>query len=315
MTSTPSSGKKDSTPGSSKPAQGEKPAKADESVKAEEPANTEEPPMAGGAREEQAAAEQSPASDDSTLAAAAAPAQPADKPAAATPEAPAESPSPATTTDAPQATTAQPDTTAQSATVEQPAAPASDSTVVYVSAPPAPKKKGARGVGTLVVLLGALVFAAVYAALVLLVSIIASPSSFGASLEIFAAPQYWVPVIVFTLSYLLLVIIVNRAGWWAHVLGGFLVAVLVYVSFVGAALIAAGQVGGAPEVVGSVVLAQLSNPFGFVAAIAAREVPIWVGGIVAKRGRTVAARNAEARAAYQRDLEAHRASLGGQTTV
>ena len=33
------------------------------------------------------------------------------------------------------------------------------------------------------------------------------------------------------------------------------------------------------------------------------------------RGRTVTARNAEARAAYQRDLEAHRASVGGQTAV
>jgi hypothetical protein len=99
------------------------------------------------------------------------------------------------------------------------------------------------------------------------------------------------------------------------VLGGFIVAVLVYVSFIGAALIMAGAVGAPANVVGSIVLAQLTSPLGFVAAIAAREVPIWVGGLVAKRGRTVTARNAEARAAYQRDLEAHRASVGGQTAV
>ena len=98
-------------------------------------------------------------------------------------------------------------------------------------------------------------------------------------------------------------------------LGGFLVAVLVYVSFVGAAIIMASAVGGSADVVGPIVLSQLTNPLGFAAAIAAREVPIWVGGIVAKRGRTVAARNAEARAAYQRDLEAHRASVAGNAAV
>ncbi len=290
MTSTPSSDKQDPTPDSQKPAAAEEAAPAD-ATQAEQ-----ESPSA-------------PSADDSTLAAAAEPATPVEDRPAATPEAPAE------TTPSTSATAAQSATAEQSATSEQPTATAADSKVVYVSAPPEPKKKGARGVGTLVVLLGAVIFAAVYAALVLLVSIIAPPVSAGAMLQYFAAPIYWVPVIVFALSYLLLVIIVNRAGWWAHVLGGFIVAVLVYVSFIGAALIMAGAVGAEASVVGSIVLAQLTSPLGFAAAIAAREVPIWVGGLVAKRGRTVTARNAEARAAYQRDLEAHRASVGGQTAV
>ncbi|MER3390271.1 MAG: hypothetical protein RJQ01_09580 [Microcella sp.] len=251
--------------------------------------------------------ESGPASDDSTLAAAAEPATPGETQPAATPEAPVDAEPDAS------ASAAQPASADPSATAEQPTA--ADSRVVYVSAPPEPKKKGARGVGTLVVVLGAVVFAAVYAALVLLVSIIAPPVSAVAMLQYFAAPIYWVPVIVFALSYLLLVIIVNRAGWWAHVLGGFIVAVLVYVSFIGAALMMAGAVGAPGDVVGAIVLGQLTSPLGFAAAIAAREVPIWVGGLVAKRGRTVAVRNAEARAAYQRDLEAHRASVGGQTAV
>ncbi|MBR22653.1 MAG: hypothetical protein RIC81_06685 [Microcella pacifica] len=298
MTSTPSSDKKDSTPDSQKSAAARKPAPAD------------------ATQEEQESAPQSstPTTDDSTLAAAAAPAAPAEERPAATPEAPAEA-KPAEAKPASGETTARSSTAEQPATADQPTTTAADSKVVYVSAPPEPKKKGARGVGTLVVLLGAAIFAAVYAALVLLVSLVAPPVSAGAMLQYFAAPIYWVPVIVFALSYLLLVIIVNRAGWWAHVLGGFIVAVLVYVSFIGAALIMAGAVGAEASVVGSIVLAQLTSPLGFVAAIAAREVPIWVGGLVAKRGRTVTARNAEARAAYQRDLEAHRASVGGQTAV
>jgi hypothetical protein len=228
-----------------------------------------------------------------------------------------ESPAPTTAEQpiVPPADPADPATPAASGAGEAPAAATTDSKVVYVSAPTEPRKKGARGVGILVVILSTLVFAAVYAGLVVAVSIIAPPISSGAILQYFAAPIFWVPVIVFALSYLLLVIIVNRAGWWAHVLGGFLVAVLVYVSFIGASLIMAGAVGGAAAVVGTIVLSQLTNPLGFAAAVAAREVPIWVGGLVAKRGRTVSARNVEARAAYQRDLEAHRASVGGQTAV
>ena len=186
---------------------------------------------------------------------------------------------------------------------------------MFVSAPPEPKKKGARGVGILVALLSTGIFAAVYAALVLLVSIIAPPVAANAALQYFAAPIFWIPVVVFALSYILLVVIVNRAGWWAHVLGGFVIAVLVYTSFVGAALIMASAIGGSAAVVGPIVLSQLTNPLGFAAAVAAREVPIWVGGLVAKRGRTVRARNDEARAAYQRDLEAHRASTSGNKAV
>ena len=67
--------------------------------------------------------------------------------------------------------------------------------------------------------------------------------------------------------------------------------------------------------VGAVVLQQLTNPLGFAAAIAAREVPIWVGGLVAKRGRTARARNAAARTAYEQELAEHRATIGGTTAV
>ena len=42
-------------------------------------------------------------------------------------------------------------------------------------------------------------------------------------------PSYLLPVIVFFLAYWLLTLIVNRAGWWAHVLGGFIVALKSYI--------------------------------------------------------------------------------------
>lgn len=237
MTNTPSSGKKDSAPAQKSAS----PSKAEQKPSED----SEESSAARSSRTASGAA--TPTADATTT----------------TPEAPRAQETkkkPASTSSAP------------SDAAEQPGAAATESQVVFVSAPPEPKKKGARGVGILVALLSTGIFAAVYAALVLLVSIIAPPVAANAALQYFAAPIFWIPVVVFALSYILLVVIVNRAGWWAHVLGGFVIAVLVYTSFVGAALIMASAIGGSAAVVGPIVLSQLTNPLGFAAAVAAREV-------------------------------------------
>lgn len=204
---------------------------------------------------------------------------------------------------------------AETAVVEPVTAAAPAPTVVFVQAPQPPKARGARGVGALVALLGAGLFAAAYAVLVLLLALIGSRAGLAPAVQFLSSVTFWVPVIVFFLSYLLLIVVVNRAGWWAHVLGGFIVAVLVWIGFVGAAIIAAGAFGGPASEVGAVVLQQLTNPLGFAAAIAAREVPIWVGGLVAKRGRTARARNAANREAYEKELAEHRATIGASTAV
>jgi hypothetical protein len=214
-------------------------------------------------------------------------------------------------------------TVVEQAPAEQPApeqsaaepAPTAAPTVVFVQAPQPPKARGARGVGALVALLSTGVFAAAYALLVIVIAIVGSPQGLAPALRFFSTVTFWVPVVVFLFAYLLLVVIVNRAGWWAHVLGGFIVAVIVWVGFVGAAIIAAGAFGAPVSEVGAVVLQQLTNPLGFAAAIAAREVPIWVGGLVSKRGRTARARNAAARAAYEHELAEHRATIGASTAV
>ena len=188
-------------------------------------------------------------------------------------------------------------------------------TVVFVTAPQPPKKRGARGVGALVALLSAGFFTAVYAGLVLLLGLVEPRYGVAGALDTIASVAFYLPVIVFFLAYLLLVVIINGAGWWAHVLGGFIVAIVVWVGFIGAAIIAAGAFGGTAAEVNAVVMQQLTNPLGFAAAIAAREVPIWVGGLVARRGRTARVRNVEARAAYERELAEHRAAVGGTTAV
>jgi hypothetical protein len=217
----------------------------------------------------------------------------------------AETPSPDSSS-APAATAA-----ASSTTSAEPTPPA----VVYVTAPTPPRPRGARGVGVLVALLATGIFAAVYGLLVGMLAAVTPGTGIAAALRFTATPTFWIPVIVFGLAYTLLVVLVNRAGWWAHVLGGFLVAIVVWVAFVGAAIISAGAFGAPIGVVGAVVAEQLRNPIGFAAAIAAREVPVWVGWIVARRGRTARARNEAARAAYHKELAEHQSTVSGRTAV
>lgn len=196
----------------------------------------------------------------------------------------------------------------------EPVAPA-EPKVVFVQAPQPPRMRGARGVGALVALLGAVLFAAAYALLILIIALVEPRFGVDGAIQSYSTVTFYVPVIVFFLAYLLLVVIVNRGGWWAHVLGGFIVAAVVWVGFVGAAIIAAGVFGGTASEVGAVFAQQLTNPLGFVAAIAAREVPIWVGGLVSGRGRAARARNVEARTAYEQELADHRATLSSNTAV
>jgi len=204
--------------------------------------------------------------------------------------------------------------TASTPSPAEPAAPAQP-TVVYVEAPKPPRARGARGVGVLVALLATAIFAVVYAAAAFLLGRLVPSLGIDGGLADLASRQYWIPVIVFALAHILLVIVLNRAGWWGHVLGGFLVALVVWIGFLGAALISAGLLGAPAADVAAELVRQLGNPLGFAAAVAAREVPIWVGWIVARRGRTARARNATARAAYEQELAEHRATVGARTAV
>lgn len=187
--------------------------------------------------------------------------------------------------------------------------PAPAERVVFVPAPQPPRTRGSRLFGIGVALASSLVFTIVYALLAALFIGIGGPTALAERVQVFAqTPSFWMPVIAFTLGYVLLVVIVNRAGWWAHVLGGFLVAAVVYGVFILSTVLSAQAVGAAPQQLQQFLLLQVTNPLGWAAAIAAREVPIWVGGLVARHGRAAKAHNAAAREEYLRDRdEAHEA--------
>jgi hypothetical protein len=166
--------------------------------------------------------------------------------------------------------------------------------VVYVQAPVPPKLRSNRGVGSLLAVLGAVVFAALFA--------IAAIASFyfggtGDPMGVFAQfiqnYFFWVPVLVFLVAFVLLVLVVNRAGWAAHVFGSLLVGLAVYFGSIGILLAVAGisavASGGAVGTFGALA----TNPLIIIAALVAREVSIWIGLAIAARGRRVKVRNLE----------------------
>jgi hypothetical protein len=104
----------------------------------------------------------------------------------------------------------------------------------------------------------------------------------------------------------ILVLIVNRAGWAAHVVGSIFVGLVTY--FGGAALFLLFNINQVPSnEVGQTYTAQLATAVLIVAALLGREVALWMGFAVASRGRKVKARNVDARVLYDQEIAAKRA--------
>ena len=172
---------------------------------------------------------------------------------------------------------------------------------IYVQAPSKPKPKSNRGFGIAVSLLATAVFALLYAG-ILAGILIVNNGSVNLVDEVLARAPYWIPVIFFFLAMALLVTVVNRGGWWAYVLGGFVVAAIVYASYLGGVLIGVANTI-TPNQVADTVRQALLSPAAIISFLVAREVPIWFGAWIASRGRKVRERNAEAQAEYERVLE------------
>lgn len=181
--------------------------------------------------------------------------------------------------------------------------------------PPAPK--GNRRGGTLIALLGTVAFAVVYAAVSFFV-ISASVQGVGAVqafVSYLATAAFIVPVLVFAIALILIVLVVNRAGWWAYVLGGFFVAVLVYFGGIAGALVHVQAWGWQPQEQYDFVRSLTMDPLTLAGAIVAREVSIWTGAWIALRGRKVKARNAAAREEFERRFAEPAANPQGEVTA
>jgi hypothetical protein len=182
---------------------------------------------------------------------------------------------------------------------------ASPPQTVYVQAPTPPKAKSNRGFGVLVALIGTAVFAALYAGVTYLMFFgQAGADASDLFMQFLTRPIFYVPIIAMFVGFALLVVIVNRGAWWMYAVFGLLVGVFVYFSYIGAALLTVSAWELTQQQAVDFVNGRWLDPFAIAAGVIAREIPIWLGGWIAKRGRGVAERNRLAMEAYDRELAA-----------
>lgn len=214
-------------------------------------------------------------------------------------------------TDTPVVTASEPVDRSAETTVVAPAAPVAEQPApqpIFVQAPEAPRPRGNRGAAGAIGLLAALVFGILY---------LAAALGFGAAdgdvtasniaeqlVSAVTSWWFWVPVAVFFLAFWLLGAIINRGRWGQWVILGLLVGAAAY----GGHLL--GQLFQAPfwtltaSQGAEVVEEQVLAPLAIVAFILGREITIWFGAWVARRGARVTELNNEAQREYERTLEA-----------
>lgn len=186
-------------------------------------------------------------------------------------------------------------------------AAATGTPIVLVETPTPPRKKGARGVGFAVVLLSTLIFGALLAAGFLAVGYLFDRDFvLQETLQtLWLRPSWLLPVAVFFVAYWIVTLVVNRAGWWAHVLGAFIVAVLTYAAHVAGAFLETQSSQWDVFALSSLGVDDLPQlllaPLSVLTFVLAREVPVWFGGIVARRGRKAKEYNRTALADYERE--------------
>jgi hypothetical protein len=189
--------------------------------------------------------------------------------------------------------------------VETPVAPTTPAQqVVYVEAPRPFIAKGNRGFGVLIALLSTVIFAALYA----VAQIIAEAINHVSALDFgfITTLDFYAPVLMFAVGFVVLVLIVNRAGWAAHVIGSIFVALVVF--FGGTGIILLLHINQIPSnQVGEAFSQVLFDSGSIVAALLGREVALWMGFAIAARGRKVRARNVDARVLYDQEIAAKRA--------
>lgn len=189
--------------------------------------------------------------------------------------------------------------------------------VIYVQTPAPPTRKGNRGIGALIAVVSALVFTGALAVVAAIIQLaVGSRPLFG----FLTSPQFYIPTLFFVIAFVLLVLIANRAAWWAYILGSVIVALVVYFGSIGAILLANGVILMTPTEAADAFRAGLVNPIVVAATLLAREVSLWTGSIIARRGRRVKERNATARATWEREVaekraEYERSAAGGATAV
>ncbi|WP_375401004.1 hypothetical protein [uncultured Amnibacterium sp.] len=185
---------------------------------------------------------------------------------------------------------------------EQSAPPERTSTAAPIAAatePPQPRRRSNRLFATGMVLLSALLFEALYLAVIaLLIVVLSGPAQVGPGLQSLITERLvWVPLVLFVVLYELLVILFNRAGRFTYVVASLVVGIAVYLGSIVIVVTLAGQ-----SVTQDILRQVLISPEFALAGIAAREVMLWTGFAIGAHGKRLRRKNREARDEYEHEL-------------
>ncbi|MDI9891729.1 MULTISPECIES: hypothetical protein [unclassified Microbacterium] len=179
---------------------------------------------------------------------------------------------------------------------------------IFVQAPEAPRPRGNRGAAGAIGLLATLVFAVLYLAatlgLGLLLGTIQTSDLADAALAALTTWSLWVPTVAFFVGFWFLGAIINRGGWGHWVVWGLLVGVISWGGYLLGALFAAPFWMLTNRQGVDLLQESVLAPLAIVAFVLGRELTIWFGAWVARRGRRVTELNDEAQREYERTLEA-----------
>lgn len=177
---------------------------------------------------------------------------------------------------------------------------------LYMQSPAVPDMRGNRGAGVLISLLATVAFALVYAGALALWQAPNFPASTFLDDGILPWVLNWgfaAAVGGFFVGLTLLVLIVGRAGWWAYVIGGLLVALLTWVVALGGYAFNAHLAGESLNLHPYTLLVDFGLFFPVIAAaIVGREIAVWFGAWIGARGRKMKRLNAEALEEYEKLL-------------
>ncbi len=189
-----------------------------------------------------------------------------------------------------------------------PGAPGAAREVVYVQAPTPPAPRQNRGFGVLISLLGAIVFALVYLGAAAIVFLVTPGTRLESTFTGFLASDvFWVPVAAYAVFSVVFALIVNRAAWWAHVVGSIFVAVLSYAASLGVIALLHNVVAMTPDEAAGFFRSLAGSALMLAVLVLAREVALWFGLAISARGRRVKERNAADRAAFEQSVAERRA--------
>ncbi|WGD36762.1 hypothetical protein [Lysinibacter sp. HNR] len=177
---------------------------------------------------------------------------------------------------------------------------------LYIQAPLLPEIRGNRVAGLWITIVATLGFALLYAGIIAaIIAPITAPSQFlDALVDHLLTPMYPASIAAFFVGLLVLVMIANRANWWAYVLFGFLVGAFVYCAAVIGLLYSGSLTDLTPDESWGRLEEFVLSPFTILAGVAGREVSVWFGAWIAARARKVKLANAEEISEYENRLAA-----------